>query len=48
MNNVLGTRYVSGTTDFYADNMSYEDILKNARGFYGFGRTWNIGVRMDF
>lgn len=48
MNNVLGTNYIAEATDFYADNMSYEDMLKNARGFYGFGRTWNIGLRMDF
>lgn len=48
MNNVLDTQYIAEANDYYRDGESYETMLQNARGFYGFGRTWNVSLKFSF
>ncbi len=48
MNNVLDTKYIAEANDYYRDGESYETMLGNARGFYGFGRTWNVSLKFSF
>ena len=48
MNNVLDTRYVAEANDSYDANADYTTNLRNARGFYGFGRTWNVSLKFTF
>ena len=48
MNNVLDTKYIAEANDYYRDGESYETMLRNARGFYGFGRTWNVSLKFSF
>lgn len=50
-NNLLDTQYISEMFTSAADNPDTPDInefyTKN-RGFFGFGRTWNAGVKVRF
>jgi outer membrane cobalamin receptor len=48
MNNILDTKYIAEANDYYNPNESYETMLQNARGFYGFGRTWNVSLKFSF
>lgn len=48
MNNILGTRYVAEADDNFSANTNYNTLLSNARGFYGFGRTWNVSLKFTF
>lgn len=48
MNNVLDTKYIAEANDFQDESMSYEEQLQNTRGFFGFGRTWNVSLKFSF
>ena len=48
MNNVLNTRYIAEANDFHDPNLTYQQQLQNARGFFGFGRTWNVSLKFSF
>lgn len=48
VNNILDTKYVAEADNFYAPNMGNEQMLQSATGFYGFGRTWNIALKLEF
>lgn len=48
MNNVLDTKYVAEADNNYAPNTNYDTLLRGARGFYGFGRTWNVSLKFTF
>jgi len=46
MNNVLDTKYVSELeTNVVDDPDTDRNEFMDNRGFYGFGRTWNVGLR---
>ncbi len=46
MNNVLDTKYISELeTNIVDDANTEENEFMNNRGFYGFGRTWNLGLK---
>lgn len=50
VNNVLDTQYIAELDTNIKDNPNTENInefYKN-RGFYGFGRTWNAGLKLHF
>jgi outer membrane cobalamin receptor len=48
MNNVLDTKYIAEADNNYNANTEYDTLLKTARGFYGFGRTWNVSLKFTF
>lgn len=48
MNNVLDTKYVAEANDNFMPNEPYSTTLGNARGFWGFGRTWNVSLKFTF
>ena len=48
MNNVLDTKYIAEANDYYNPTEDYDTMLRNARGFYGFGRTWNVSLKFSF
>lgn len=51
INNVLDTEYISELTsanEAGAGDETYNGINVNNRGFFGFGRTWNVSVRYNF
>lgn len=48
MNNVLDTKYVAEADNNYRPNSDYNTLLNGARGFYGFGRTWNVSLKFSF
>ena len=47
MNNVLDNKYVSELVTNITDNPDTPEVdeFMNNKGFYGFGRTWNLGLR---
>ncbi len=49
-NNLLDETYISDATDVSVKNTdgTYTHDIANAKGWYGFGRTWNLGLRIDF
>ena len=49
MNNVLDTEYVSELeTNIIDDPSTSKDEFYNNRGIWGFGRTWNAGLKIFF
>ncbi len=49
VNNVLDTEYVAELdTNISDDPDTAEDEYLNNKGFYGFGRTWNAGLKFTF
>ena len=51
MNNVLDKEYLSNltTANFVeAGDETYEGIAVSNRGYFGWGRTWNVTLRYDF
>jgi len=51
MNNMLDTEYIAETFDrlSYDDNgalLGNQGRLDDSSGFYGFGRTWNVGLKV--
>ena len=51
MNNVLDKEYISrlSTANFTeAGDETYEGIAVSNRGYFGWGRTWNVTLRYDF
>jgi len=49
VNNALDTEYVSELfTNITDDSATPENEFMNNRGFYGFGRTWNAGIKLHF
>lgn len=51
MNNVLDKEYISrlSTANFAeAGDETYEGIAVSNRGYFGWGRTWNVTLRYDF
>ena len=50
VNNLLDTRYISEMWTNNADDpsTSEDEFLTTNQGWYGFGRTWNFGVKVRF
>lgn len=49
INNVLDTKYIAELDTNIKDDLSTsENEFYNNRGFYGFGRTWNVGMKFKF
>jgi len=51
MNNVLDTEYISELQTNYLDDPATTDaneFLTRNKGYYGFGRTWNLGIKVIF
>ncbi|MCD4794573.1 MAG: TonB-dependent receptor [Bacteroidales bacterium] len=51
MNNVLDTEYISESITNYHeedDVDNYAEINQENKAFFGWGRTWNVGLKFDF
>ncbi|MCK9617408.1 MAG: TonB-dependent receptor [Lentimicrobiaceae bacterium] len=48
-NNLLDEVYIADATDVpVLEDGTYSHDIDNAKGWYGFGRTWNASIRIDF
>ena len=54
VNNLLNTLYIAelNTNSLNADGQLYTpnqvEFYTNNKGYYGFGRTWNFGIKLSF
>ncbi|NNC82291.1 MAG: hypothetical protein HKN79_01835, partial [Flavobacteriales bacterium] len=48
VNNVFDTQYIAEATDRIRTDESYDELLDNTRGWFGFGRTWNTSLKLYF
>lgn len=48
VNNLLDTKYISELETSYVDGDDNLKPLKDNKGYYGFGRTWNAGIKFEF
>ena len=48
VNNLFDTFYISDAQDRYREGVSADQLINDTRGWIGFGRTWNAGVKLYF
>ncbi len=48
VNNLFDAVYISDAQDRYREGVSRDQLVNDTRGWIGFGRTWNAGVKLYF
>ncbi|MGB0931548.1 MAG: TonB-dependent receptor, partial [Chitinophagales bacterium] len=48
INNLFDTEYIAEAQDRYRAGDSTDKLISDTRGWYGFGRTWNAGLKLFF
>ena len=48
VNNLFDTFYISDAQSRYREGQGTEQLINDTRGWIGFGRTWNAGVKLYF
>ncbi len=48
INNLFNVEYVAEAQDRYREGQGAAQLLEDTRGWFGFGRTWNTGIKLYF
>lgn len=48
VNNLFNVEYIAEAQDRYREGVDADQLLSDTRGWYGFGRTWNLGLKVNF
>lgn len=48
VNNLFNTEYIAEAQDRYRVGVDADQLISDTNGWYGFGRTWNAGIKLFF